>query len=267
VVCNIQQTEIYNSSTFNDRLTITNAESSTNLEEDLNFIRSVIFSIYGVDPNNSQNKWYKVPFFTLKYLYDSIESLRAYVISEVNRLDGRIDQINNALNYHINDEFAVEHYTNSENPSYRGQHKNVTARGTLTVYDSSLLKNGLTVEIINPSSDALWVKGKAKIDGALTAPSATLNNLNVNLTINAPSATTVLGNTTVSSLASGGNVSISGTLNVSSSTSLQSILSVEGIATFNNNVSISGVTSINNNLSVSGNVFVGGSITISGVIL
>jgi hypothetical protein len=263
VVCNIQQTEIYNSSTFNDRLTITNAESSTNLEEDLNFIRSVIFSIYGVDPNNSQNKWYKVPFFTLKYLYDSIESLRAYVISEVNRLDGRIDQIN----YHINEEFAVEHYTNSENPSYRGQHKNVTARGTLTVYDSSLLKNGLTVEIINPSSDALWVKGKAKIDGALTAPSATLNNLNVNLTINASSATATLGSTTVSSLTSGGNVSISGTLNVSSSTSLQSILSVGGIATFNNNVSISGVTSINNNLSVSGNVFVGGSITISGVIL
>jgi hypothetical protein len=258
VVCNIQQTEIYNSSRFNDRLTITNAESSTNLEEDLNFIRSVILSIYGVDLNDPQNKWYKVPFFTLKYLYDSIESLRAYVISEVNRLDGRIDQANNSLNYHINNEFAVEHYTNSENPLYRGQHKNVTARGTLTVYDSSLLKNGLTVEIINPSSDALWVKGKARIDGAITAPSATLDNLNVNLTINAPSATTVLGSTNVSSLTSGGNVSISGTLTVFSSTSLQSILSVGGTATFNNDVTISGATSIDNNLFVSGNLIISG---------
>ncbi len=267
MVCNIQQTEVYNSSTFNDRLTITNAESSTTLEEDLNFIRSVILSIYGVNINDSQNKWYKVPFFTLKYLYDRIEALEARVTYEVNRLDGRIDHTNDALNYHINNEFAVEHYTNSENPAYRGQHKNITARGTLTVYDSSLLKNGLTVEIIDVSLDALWVKGKAKIDGALTAPSATLGNLNVNLTINAPSATAALGSTTVSSLTSGGNVSIYGTLTVSSSTSLQSILTVGGIATFNNNVSISGATSINNNLSVSGNVSVGGSITISGVVL
>jgi len=267
VICNIQQTEVYNSSTFNDRLTITNAESSRTLEEDLNFLRSVILAIYGLDINDPNNKWYRVPFFTLKYLYDSIEALRAYVISEVNRLDGRIDQTNNALNYHINNEFAVEHYTNDDNPSYRGQHKSITARGTLTVYDSSLLKNGLTVEIINPSSDALWVKGKARIDESLIASSATLDNLNVNLSINAPSATAVLGGTSVSSLNSVGNVSIAGTLTVSNSTSLQSILTVEGIATFNSDVSILGVTSINNNLSVSGNVFVGGSATISGVIL
>lgn len=267
MVCNIQQTEIYNSSSFNDRLNVLNSESSRTLEEDLNFIRSVILSIYGLDLNDPQNKWYKVPFFTLKYLYDRIEALEARVTYEVNRLDGRIDQTNSALNYHINNEFAVEHYTDSENPSYRGQHKSITARGTLTVYDSSVLKNGLTVEILDASSNALWVKGKAKIDGALTAPSATLDSLNINLAINAPFATTTLGYTTVSALTSGGNVSIAGNLTVSSSTSLQSILTVAGMATFNNDVSISGATVINNNLSVLRNVFVGGNITISGVIL
>ncbi len=167
MICHIQQTEVYNSSVYNDRLPIVNAESSHTLEEDLNFIRSVIFSIYGLDLNDPQNKWYKVPFFTLKYLYDSIENLRSYILSEIDRLDGRIDEVNEALDYHINDEFAVEHYTASENPSLKGQHKNVTARGELVVFGTSLLKNGLTVEIFDPSLNAIWSKGNTKIDGLL----------------------------------------------------------------------------------------------------
>jgi hypothetical protein len=168
MICNIQQTEVYNSSVYNDRLPIVNAESAHNLEEDLNFIRSVILSIYGLDLTDQQNKWYKVPFFTLKYLYDSIENLRSYILSEINRLDNRIDEVNEALDFHINDEFSVEHYTASENPALKGQHKNITARGTLTVFGASLLKNGLTVEIPDPSLNAIWSKGKMQIDGSLT---------------------------------------------------------------------------------------------------
>jgi len=174
VICNIQQTEVYNSATYNDRLTIVNAESSRTLEEDLNFIRSVILSIYGLDLNDPQNKWYKVPFFTLKYLYDNIENLRSYIISEVSRLDGRIDDVNEALNYHVNDEFSVEHYTTSENPALKGQHKSITARGTLTVFGASLLKSGLTVEMLDPSLNAIWSKGNVQVDGLMRVNGNTL---------------------------------------------------------------------------------------------
>jgi hypothetical protein len=243
MICNIQQTEIYNSAIFNDRLPILDAESSRTLEEDLNFIRSVILSIYGVDLADPQNKWYKVPFYTLKYLYDNIEN----------------------LNYHVNEEFSVEHYTNSENPSFRGQHKSITARGTLTVYDSSLLKNGLVVEIIDPSLYALWVKGKAKIDESLDALTATLDNLNVNMTINALDAVSTLGDTTIASLTVAGSALFRGPLNALDTVTLQASLTANGLSTFNNNVDIYGEIYINNNLFVYGDVFLDKNLNISGV--
>ncbi len=222
MICYIQQEEIYNSSAYDDRLNPLEAESSSiTLEKDLNFIRSVILTIYGVDKSNPDNKWYKVPFFTLRYLYDNIESLR----STINTI---IDQMNSGSGPQVLEDFEVEHYSSRENVSLRGQHKSINARGTLTVYGSSLLKNGLTVEITDPLSDALWVRGKAKVDDSLTTTSAIINNLNVNHLINASTATSFFGDTTVTSLTSTNDAFIGGSLNV------------YGIGIVNNNFIVNG---------------------------
>jgi hypothetical protein len=235
MICYIQQEEIYNSSTYDDRLNPLEAESSaTTLEQDLNFIRSVILTIYGVDKSDPDNKWYRVPFFTLKYLYDTVENFR----TTINTI---IDQMNSGSGSQGFDDFEVEHYSSRENINLRGQHKSITARGTLTVYGSSTLKNGLTVEITDPLLDALWVKGKAKVDDSLTTNGATINNLDVNYLINAPTATSLLGNTTVSSLISNNDTSIGGSLNVSGSTTLFGIGTVNNNFIINGNLIISGV--------------------------
>ena len=235
MICYIQQEEIYNSSTYDDRLNHLEAESSaTTLEQDLNFIRSVILTIYGVDKSNYDNKWYKVPFFTLKYLYDTVENIRTTI-------DTIIGQMGGGSGSQTLDDFEVEHYSGRENINLRGQHKSITARGTLTVYESSLLKNGVTVEITDPLSDALWVKGKAKVDDSLTTNIAIINSLNINHSINAPTATSLLGNTTVSSLLSNNNVLIEGPLNVSGNTVLYGEGTVNNNFIINGNLIISGV--------------------------
>ena len=235
MICYIQQEEIYNSSLYDDRLNPLEAESSaTTLEQDLNFIRSVILTIYGVDKSDPDNRWYKVPFFTLKHLYDTVENIR----TTINTI---IDQMNGGPGSQGFDDFEVEHYSSREDINLRGQHKSITARGTLTVYGPSTLKNGLTVEITDPLLDALWVGGKAKIDDSLTTNSAIINSLNVNYSINAPTATSLLGDTTVSSLISNNNILVEGSLNVSGSTTLLGVGTVNNDFIINGNLIISGV--------------------------
>ena len=74
-LCYITQEEVYNSSQQNDRLNPLDAPSASTLSEDLNYIRSVILTTYGVDKNDSNNAWYKVPTFTLKNLHDRLTSV------------------------------------------------------------------------------------------------------------------------------------------------------------------------------------------------
>lgn len=151
-ICYITQTEVYNSFSQNDRLDTLNAENSSSLQEDLNYIRSVIFKILGLDPNDSNNKWYKVPYYTLTTLFDSYNNLYNNYISLsniVNTLDTRLtgleqdfyssgggglstQELRNDLNA-LTSDFSVEHYTSSENPSLAGQHKNITATGNANI--------------------------------------------------------------------------------------------------------------------------------------
>lgn len=46
-ICNIPQTRVYNSDIYNDELDISNALSASTLEEDLNYIRSILRELHG----------------------------------------------------------------------------------------------------------------------------------------------------------------------------------------------------------------------------
>ena len=146
-ICYITQTEVYNSFSQNDRLDTLNGENSSSLQEDLNYIRSVIFKILGLDPSDPNNKWYKVPYYTLTSLFDSYNNLYNNYISlfnTVNTVDTRLTALEQdfygidagGLRDDLNtltSDFSVEHYTSSENPSLAGQHKNITATGNANI--------------------------------------------------------------------------------------------------------------------------------------
>ncbi|MEM3368530.1 MAG: hypothetical protein QXP88_00325 [Thermoproteota archaeon] len=140
-ICYIEQTEIYNSSSQNDRLTILNAPSSTSLLEDLNYIRSVIFNIIGTDPLNTSNTWYKVPFYNLTVLYNYYSSLLS--------------------------DFSVEHFTQASNPAKAGQHKDTNVNGYLRVTSYATIAGSLTSgsQTINGNED---VTGYSHVVGNIT---------------------------------------------------------------------------------------------------
>ena len=87
-ICRIQQLEIFSSGTVDDNLTPANAPTAANLEEDLNYIRSVLKSFFGTA------NWYDVP-------------------------SGSMNDVLNA--------FPVQHYTASDDPTKEGYHKDVIA--------------------------------------------------------------------------------------------------------------------------------------------
>lgn len=135
-ICYIEQTEVYNSSSQNDRLNILNAITSTSLLEDLNYIRSVIFRIYGQDTNNLSNTWYKVPFYNLTYLYNLYNKLLS--------------------------DFSVEHYTSAESSTRADQHKNTNVNGYLNVTGYANIAGALT-------SGSQTVNGNEDITGYIHA--------------------------------------------------------------------------------------------------
>lgn len=87
-ICRIKQPEIFSSGTIDDNLTPANAPSSANLEEDLNYIRSVLKSFFGTA------NWYDVP-------------------------SGDFTGVLNA--------FPIQHYTASDDPTKEGYHKDIIA--------------------------------------------------------------------------------------------------------------------------------------------
>ena len=93
VACHILQTEIYPSQTVDDNLNTALATTAASLEEDLNFIRSVIKKLHG------GTTWYDVGDYS--------------------------------INDFVSD-FQVEHYTSAEDPLRAGQHKDVHADSVTT---------------------------------------------------------------------------------------------------------------------------------------
>lgn len=140
-ICYIEQTEIYNSSSQNDRLNILNAPSSTSLLEDLNYIRSVIFNLIGKDPLDSSNTWYKVPFYNLTALYNYYSSLFS--------------------------DFSVEHFTSVSNPTKAGQHKDTNVNGYLNVTSYANIAGSLTSgsQTVNGNED---ITGYSHVVGNIT---------------------------------------------------------------------------------------------------
>jgi len=140
-ICYIEQTEIYNSSSQNDRLNILNAPSSTSLLEDLNYIRSVIFNLIGKDSLDSYNTWYKVPFYNLTTLYNYYSSLFS--------------------------DFSVEHFTSVSNPTKAGQHKDTNVNGYLQVTSYANIAGSLTSgsQTINGNED---ITGYSHVVGNIT---------------------------------------------------------------------------------------------------
>ncbi len=84
--CKISQNQIYSTFSYNDRLDPLNAETATSLSEDLNYIRSTLLRVYGVNLSDPNNKWYKVPAYNLKYLYDEYLTIR----NELNSLTSSV---------------------------------------------------------------------------------------------------------------------------------------------------------------------------------
>lgn len=151
-ICYITQTEVYNSFLQDDRLNTLNAESSSSLQEDLNYIRSVIFKILGLDPSDPNNKWYKVPYYTLTFLFERYNDLYNNYLSlsnTVGSLDTRLTNLEQDFYGSGGDEppttdlrdelnaltadFSVQHYTSSENPNLAGYHKNIIATGNANI--------------------------------------------------------------------------------------------------------------------------------------
>lgn len=93
-VCHILQTEVYPSQTVDDNLTLSQAPTAADLEEDLNYIRSVLKAVHG------GSTWYDV---------------------------------NSGLST-IGSDFHVEHYTTADNPSRAGQHKDIHADSVSAPY-------------------------------------------------------------------------------------------------------------------------------------
>lgn len=91
-VCYIDQEEVYQSSPQDDRLNILEAETAINLEEDLNYIRSVILTILGLDKSNPDNKWYKVPpLYNFREVWLKLSQLEAtvnYILGVLSNLGG-----------------------------------------------------------------------------------------------------------------------------------------------------------------------------------
>lgn len=178
-ICYIVQEEIYNSSTQNDRLPYLQAESSTSLLEDLNYIRSVIFAVIGLDRNNPDNKWYKVPFYNLSFLYEKINELSSRLDSlsgSTGTGSGSGDSGSGSGDF---SDFAVEHYTRAENPLLAGKHKNVTASGNLSVAGYGSIGVDFSVGRNASISRDLSVGRNTSISGMLTVSSSYIRFNNV----------------------------------------------------------------------------------------
>ena len=136
--CHILQDEIYPSQIVDDTLDTSLAPTSATLEEDLNYIRSVLKAIHG------GSTWYDVGTGVADLLSD----------------------------------FPVEHYTTSENPAKAGQHKDVNADSLTTpliTVDTSITFSTTNYVILNettgPDGQAgsrLWIDGPNDAAGAAT---------------------------------------------------------------------------------------------------
>lgn len=100
-ICRIKQPEIFSSGLINDNLDPVNAPTSANLEEDLNYIRSVFKKLFGT-PN-----WYDVPQGNMREVLDA---------------------------------FPVQHYVESDDPTKIGYHKDIIADST-TINNGDLTVN------------------------------------------------------------------------------------------------------------------------------
>lgn len=213
-ICYITQEEVYASSRYDDRLNLLSAESATSLLEDLNYIRSTIFAIYGVDYNDPNNRWYKVPFYNLTFLYRKYSNLI--------------------------EDFSVEHYTREENPTLAGRHKNVTATGNLSVAGYGNIGQSLTVGSFVNVGTNLTVGADATVNGNLSV----LLDANVarNLTVG-EILTVNLGANIFNFLNVYGIASVFGNLSVSQKTSTRE-LEITGISY----IRFSGTLAIVNNV-------------------
>jgi len=135
--CHILQTEVYSSQTVDDTLDISLAPTAATLEEDLNYIRSVIKAVHG------GSTWYDV--------HESISD----IVSD----------------------FAVEHYTTAEDAARAGQHKTIHADGlyapeanitnSITLTAANYVINN---EVLGPDNEPngtrFWLSGPAWSAGA-----------------------------------------------------------------------------------------------------
>jgi len=136
--CHILQEEVYPSQIVDDTLDTSLAATSATLEEDLNYIRSVLKAIHG------GTTWYDVGTGIVELLSD----------------------------------FPVEHYTTSENPAKAGQHKDIHADSLTTptaTIDTSIIFSTTNYSVLNentgPDGQAgtrLWIAGPNDASGAAT---------------------------------------------------------------------------------------------------
>jgi hypothetical protein len=222
-VCYITQQEIYNSSIFNDRLDVLLAESSLTLEQDLNFIRSVILDVFGQDKQDPNVKWYKVPFYNLTFIYNSYLQLKS--------------------------DFEVEHYSTDNDPANHGKHKNVTATGNLDVYGTGIVRQNFTVlTSLSVGTDATITNNiNAGGNGNIGLDLSVGRDLNVGRNSSLQGTLTVSGVTNLNN-----NTNVTGTLSVNGPINGSSTLTITGNINGNSNLNISGDSTINGNLSVLG---------------
>ncbi len=231
-ICYIPQEEVYASSRYDDRLNLLDAESATSLLEDLNYIRSTIFAIYGVDYGDINNKWYKVPFYNLTFLYQKYLSLY--------------------------EDFSVEHYTKEESQALAGKHKNVTATGNLSVAGQGSIGQSLTVGSFLNVGTTLTVGSDATINGNLRVRLDTTleRNLSVLLDANIGRNLTVGGDVSVADdLSVGGDLSVVGDGTIKN-LSVNEVLTVGLGAHIFTGLNVYGPASISGNTSVGSNLSV-----------
>lgn len=230
-ICYIQQTEVYSSDYQDDRLNYLEAESAVSLQEDLNYIRSVIFGLIGTDPTNPSNKWYKVPPYNLSVLYSNYLTLKS--------------------------DFEVEHFS-SPDPN-AGLHKNVTAKGNLYVEGTGRILGSLSAD------SELYVQRYALIGEYLLVG----QHLNVASYANIGSYLSVATDATIGgTLSVTGNITGSSNLTIQGKATILGSAGLEtsGPALIGSNLTVNGTSTLNGYTTINANTFISGTLSVGNMI-
>lgn len=183
-ICRIKQEEIFSSGIYDDTLDPANAATAANLEEDLNYIRSVLKSFFG------GIAWYDIP-------------------------TGDFSGVLNA--------FPIQHYTAADDPTKEGYHKDIIA-DSITINNGKLEVNSGTNFTANFSSVNLTASGAVQLSSTTSTASLTsqgqlqLSSTGNNINISANTALSMSGSSVnVTSNASAISLNSASTLEVDAS--------------------------------------------------